>query len=557
MRQKYTLEYLKENYIGKTFGYITITDVVKYFGKISFLYKCKCGTESTRYYLEIINNQNKILSCGCYQKSEEYSKLQKEYNSQHKDKLLGRGKKFSEWCRNNPEKIRSASQGYKQWCKNNPDKVKEKSEKVKQHYIDHPEAVKVHSDRMRARYNCNKNQFLEYSKIANDARREQKRLARINSNLTELVAVIHPDYLNDLLSGKLDTHNIIKTKCPKCGCYDDHRLNNVFVISRSKFKNNSPPLCINCRNNLTSSSYEIEIADYISTFYDGELIRNSRDIISPLELDLFYPEKKIAIEFNGDYWHSEQRGKEKNYHFNKFKLCKEKGIRLISIFEHDWVLKNDKVRSTLKSALSQKNRIYARGCICKKLDSHTKSEFINKYHFNSDVQTGNISYGLYYNNELISVMSFGKLRYRNLFNKSNERYELIRFVTKDDSIIIGGASKLFSHFINDYNPDYIVCYSDNDFFDGEVYNKLGFKLKSLGENSIDYVWVNNEECLSRYQTMPYKLLNKFPQYQYQYYISDRDRISIEKYIMEDLGYNRVYRCGNSVWEYRRHKNDKK
>lgn len=85
---------------------------------------------------------------------------------------------------------------------------------------------------------------------------------------------------------------------------------------------------------------------------------------------------------------------------------------------------------------------------------------------------------------------------------------------------------------------------DNDFFTGDIYSKLGFKLKSLGENSIDYMWVNNSNYRTRHQTMPYKLLKQYPEYN-----NIEINGSKENYIMEDLGYCKVYRCGNSIWEW--------
>lgn len=601
MRKIKSLEEYKSEMLNKTFGWLTVLDVFRDENNNRVCKcQCKCGNVVIKDMRKICKGHT--TSCGCYNSSKEKSnKLKqswkdnpdrcikqseklKRYYIDHPELAKELGNNISEWYKNNSDLVKQKAENFSQWCKDNKEFVSELGKRHSQLYKDNPNLgkqagekiskfYKENPDKLRQRILKHKNTLKNNPEIQINITNKYKQWCKDNpdrvkdiafknskfykklrqsADLSSIIEHIHPDQQQDFINGEFTSQSLIKTKCPNCGNYAGHCIHNVFHFKTSQLV--TLPLCKQCYTSLTSntSKYESEIAEYISTFYNGELIRNSRDIISPLELDLYYPEKKIAIEFNGDYWHSEQCGKEKNYHFNKFKLCKEKGIRLVSIFEHDWNLKNDKVKSILRSIFSQKNKIYARNCACKKLDIYTKSDFINKYHFNGDVQTGNISYGLYYNNELISVMSFGKSRYRNLFNKSNEKYELIRFCTKDNYLIVGGASKLFSHFINDYNPDYVVCYSDNDFFDGNVYNKLGFKLKSLGENSIDYVWVNNEECLSRYQTMSYKLLNKFPQY--QNCIVEKD--SIEKYIMEDLGYNRIYRCGNSVWEFRRNKNDK-
>jgi hypothetical protein len=141
-------------------------------------------------------------------------------------------------------------------------------------------------------------------------------------------------------------------------------------------------------------------------------------------------------------------------------------------------------------------------------------------------------------------MSFGKLRGQNSLRNNKNHYELIRFVTMPCITVVGGASKLFRHFIKDYNPEYVLCYSDNDFFTGDVYKNLGFKLKSYGENLIDYVWSSCSDYRTRYQTMPRKLLRL-----YQEYSSIEISGSKEDYIMEALGYYKIYRCGNSVWEW--------
>lgn len=120
----------------------------------------------------------------------------------------------------------------------------------------------------------------------------------------------------------------------------------MFVLSKQQVRCYNTVLCSQCHSSLTASKQEQEIAEFISTFYNGECVRNSREVISPLELDIYYPEKKIAVEFNGDYWHSDEH-KCDNYHYNKFIICKQHGITLVSIFEKYW--KSDKcaIKTTL------------------------------------------------------------------------------------------------------------------------------------------------------------------------------------------------------------------
>lgn len=99
-----------------------------------------------------------------------------------------------------------------------------------------------------------------------------------------------------------------------------------------------------------NSTYEAEIHEWLKSIYAGKIEINTRRIISPLELDFYLPDKKLAIEFNGDYWHSANRI-DKNYHLNKTLLCQEKGIHLIHIFEYEWNENKEYIKSIISSAI--------------------------------------------------------------------------------------------------------------------------------------------------------------------------------------------------------------
>lgn len=498
-----------------------------------------------------------------------------EWCKANPDKLEARSIKYKEWCKQNPNSVQEIGNKISEWCKNNPDKVLARTEKIKQYYKDNPDAVTNIANKCKQWYNDNPDivhemvekrlqTFQSNPDIQDTINRKRVqwykdnpdkvklisekissafKQKRINNNFSLLINRVHPDYIQSLLNGDINSLSEILIKCPICGEYDKHSFHNVFRINSNDIKPNSHNLCYKCYANISQSSPELEIKEIINTMYNGRCIENSRSIIPPLELDLYYPEKNIAIEFNGNYWHDENH-KPKDYHFNKFKLCKDKNIRLVSIYESDWFNKRDNIINLLKNIFIESKVIYARNCTISKLDYKTKSAFINEYHFYGDSNQGTISYGLYYNDELLSVMSFGKLRGQNKLHNNKDHYELVRFVTKDNMRIVGGASKLFKKFISEYQPVYIICYSDNDFFTGETYHKLGFKLKSLGE-SIDYQWVKGTKALSRYECMANKLLEKYDKYR-----NINITGSIEDYVMHDLGYNKLYRCGNSIWEYK-------
>lgn len=205
-----------------------------------------------------------------------------------------------------------------------------------------------------------------------------------------MLNVIHPDYKQQLLLGELKSDSVIKTKCPNCGNYEYHSLHNVFTISKQDFRTGYAPLCSQCTTQLTTSKYEQELEEFIKVICSSEIIRNTREIIPPLELDIYIPEKKIAIEFNGDYWHNEDH-KPKDYHVDKYKCCKDNDILLISIFESEWNSNKDAIKEYIKDTFSH---------ISNKL-SYTKDGFMNNNY--PDIN----SYSTLSNNILEYYYTFG------------------------------------------------------------------------------------------------------------------------------------------------------
>ena len=200
----------------------------------------------------------------------------------------------------------------------------------------------------------------------------------------------------------------------------------------------------------------------------------------------------ILIEINPTYTHnstnptwfhnSKKEPLEKNYHIEKTKLALNNGYRCIHVWDWDNI---DKIIEILKS----KERVYARKCILKEVSIEDVDKFLNKYHLQNTCKGQDIRLGLYYNNELIQVMTFGKPRY----NKNFE-YELLRLCTKSNYRIIGGAKKLFNHFIKNYKPESIISYCDNSKFNGEIYKELGFILKDFGTPSKH--WFNGKRHIT-------------------------------------------------------------
>ena len=288
---------------------------------------------------------------------------------------------------------------------------------------------------------------------------------------------------------------------------------------------------------------ETIVRDYIESL--GVTTYKDRQHLDGLEIDMYIPQHNLGVEYNGSAFHASLNGAfrilDKYYHRDKFLQAKKQGIHLISIFDIDW---NDKIKLYLKDLLTTKQKVYARKCIVKSIDKSVANEFCDKYHLQGHTNLSSICYGLYYNDELLSVMTFGKLR---LKKQQDNYYELHRYCVKSGYTILGGANKLFSTFIKEYSPKNILSYSDNDYFSGDIYPMIGFKYIKQAEPN--YYWFKNIDLwYKREQCQVQKLKKKYPNY-YQEAI-DNNAQNIENYIMCNcLKCKKVYRSGNTRWEW--------
>ncbi len=251
--------------------------------------------------------------------------------------------------------------------------------------------------------------------------------------------------------------------------------------------------CPKCSHSI--SKQEKALAAFIKSNYSGEIITNSKKIISPLELDIYLPDLKLAFEFNGLYWHSELR-KDKNYHLDKTNVVESKGIQLIHIYEDDWNVKQKIVESRILNLLSKSKRIYGRQCIIKEVSFADSKIFLNDNHIQGNC-VSKIRHGLYYKNELVSIMTFGKLR-KNLGQTPKKgSFELLRFCNKSGYSVIGGASKLLKYFLNQYNPDKIISYADRSWSRGNLYTRLGFDL--IHKTPPNYFYIVDDQRENRFK----------------------------------------------------------
>ena len=268
---------------------------------------------------------------------------------------------------------------------------------------------------------------------------------------------------------------------------------------------------------------------------DTIIKQRDRTVLVGKELDFYIPSKNVAFELNGLYWHSENgKGLNKNYHLNKTKSCSYHGIKLIHIFENELRDKSEIVNSIVKNLLgitTGVSRVYARECEIREVGIKEKNTFLNSNHLQGEDKS-TIKLGLYKENKLVSLMTFRKT---SRFDKDSD-WEIMRFCNKLNMAVVGGASKLFAHFIKNYEYKQIVTYSDRRYFNGELYTKLGFKFTGFTPPNYYYIVNKYKNLMHRMSFQKHKLSKKLKDYKPE--LSEWENMKLN-------GYDRIWDCGNS------------
>jgi len=318
-----------------------------------------------------------------------------------------------------------------------------------------------------------------------------------------------------------------KWKCKLCNHEFDSHLQDGRI-----------PRCYTCYPPSTSLA-QSEIQEFIKSL-SIDIVINDRKVLNGKELDIYMPSKNLAIEFNGLYYHGEiSGGISKQYHLNKTLECACKGIQLIHIFEDEWNSKKDIVKSRLKSLLHKStNVIYARKCEVRIIPSKECSVFLDINHIQGK-DLSNIKLGLYYNNELVSTMTFGGLR-KCMGSKSLEdNYELYRFCSKLNYSVVGAAGKLYAHFVKLYMPKRVISYADRRWSVGNLYEKIGFK--KLSTSSPNYFYMKDHtKRLYRFNFRKSELHKKLKTFNPD--ISEWENMKLN-------GYDRIWDCGTIKFEW--------
>lgn len=316
---------------------------------------------------------------------------------------------------------------------------------------------------------------------------EEKHNKQYQQQFIEKSTIIHSnkyDYSQVTYKGRFKPVKII---CPKHGIFKQ--------IPGDHLQGCGCPKCAVSLINKTSS-YETEIIDFLKPL-TKDIIQSYR--INRQEIDIYLPQYNLGIEFNGSYWHS-HLFKDPKYHFNKTNFFKENNIEIFHIWEHNWnnPVKKDIIKSMMLNKLKlTKNKIFARKCKIKEINSKQYSEFCLNNHIQGK-SPSSIKLGLFYKDELVACMGFSNLRINLGNKKSNNQYELVRYCNLKYTNIIGGASKLLKYFEKKYKPELIISYADRDYSQGNLYNVLGFKNEGITNISYNYYDPKNNTLKNRY-----------------------------------------------------------
>lgn len=301
-----------------------------------------------------------------------------------------------------------------------------------------------------------------------------------------------------------------------------------------------------------SSTMEIQIQQFLKDVIpESEVVKNCRYIISPYELDFYLPEYNIAIECNPTATHNSSftdpwgvECKPYNYHKMKSVMCRDKDVFLFHIFGYEWEARRDVILSMLRNLLGKNERkIYGRNTRVEHVMYEEGRKFLDENH-KQGATSYSIGLGLYYQDELVSLMCFNKMRSGSGRSKSDtsDTYELSRFCNKINTTVVGSASKLFKYYVNHFEFDKIVSFSDVAHTRGTLYETLGFS--KIIESTPSYVWVDlcSDHYLSRVSCMKSNISKTL-------HDDNIDMNLTEREIMESHGYARVYDSGTIRWEY--------
>lgn len=324
-----------------------------------------------------------------------------------------------------------------------------------------------------------------------------------------------------------NTHDKITIKCKKHGEFTQYVYDHL--------NGHGCPHCA-----MLVSKAEEEIYKFICNIVGWKnVISRDRSVLDGKELDIYIPSMKIAIEYNSLLWHSEDKGKGRNYHLNKTEECNKKGIKLIQIFEDEYLQKKDLVFSKLSHLLGKEENlpsIMARKCEIMKIHNDIAKEFLERFHIQG-YSNSTLSYGAYFKDILVGVMTFTK-------TGEEGKWVLSRFATNNTYKYSGLGSKMFKFFIKENNPISVKSFADRRWTvdTNNLYQKMGFTLTEVLKPDYKYISkVNPQRRIHKFNLRKKEIYRKY----------NLPMSMTESQMVEILGLSKIWDCGLYKYEWKK------
>lgn len=279
---------------------------------------------------------------------------------------------------------------------------------------------------------------------------------------------------------------------------------------------------------------EIELLERLNEI-DGSF-HPSQDVLEGLEVDGFDENHRLAIEYNGLYWHSDEQ-RHPRHLLQKLELAESKGLRLIHVFENEWREHPEIVLSIIRGYMGLHHRIGARSCQIIELDDALYGSFLERNHIQG-YAPASVRLGLQHNDRIVAVLGMMHARFQ------EEGWEIIRFCSILNTVVNGGFARLFRYFIKQHQPEHIVTYADRRYFSGGVYEKVGFERVGTSQPNYFYFKRNETKLYSRIGFQKHKLKDRLERF-------DPTRSEAEN--MAANGWLRIWDCGNHVLKWTKEK----
>lgn len=321
--------------------------------------------------------------------------------------------------------------------------------------------------------------------------------------------------------------------------FECSNCNNTFKFSKQMFnassdrKENYCPTCFPRETGISAA--EKEVVNFVKQIYSGRIVENDRTELCGKEIDIYFSELKLGIEFTGLYWHCEKQNPNRQHLLWKTQFAAKQGITLITILEDEWNAKREIVKSRLAGLLGAHTlKYHARDLEVKIVPTKICNLFLEENHIQGR-DSSTVRLGLFAGEKLVSVATFKKTNM--VKGGDGKKWELSRFCSLLNTRVVGGAGKLLKHFQQNFNLEKIplISYADRRWSSGKLYEKLGFSFSGTTSPSYWYT-LDYKSRKHRSALMKHKLVN-----------CPEDNKLTEWQLAQAKGYDRIWDCGTTKW----------